>query len=445
MEGMQNMPPEPMKTSIEDVISAFGAVKQYPVTARGQSGYFVEKHGLKVIEDLLRKYSTEPNADPTQVEAMANRLHDLKGHNDEAHSQLRQYKADLANTKEELADARRQLDINKKMTTKYGQDKGTIEAMKAMLNSKQLELGKAKVTSKAAMKDDDPDVHSEAIAIEDKLRQQVADYSDQLASAKHKASERVTEFERLRTEVNRLVASEASLYKQVSAYQSMSASALSGAKVDVPFYTINAPMVKLLIGQKGIEWLSKLDYQSRLNLRDYAHHLMGAANSSKATRGIADLLKIVANWLKSKAYAARERVRPWLALIEKDLAAGVVNTIAFYRDELRKIVADFEQYKEQTNARFKGRSAATKAAIAAGKTAGKTIRRWTRPTTWWNAFKSAAKSVQSFVTRGWTSIQRRVFGPTVTGEDLFNADELEKELGLTDEESDTESVIVGGR
>nr|QUE49154.1 MAG: hypothetical protein [Sclerotinia sclerotiorum fusarivirus 2] len=202
---------------------------------------------------------------------------------------------------------------------------------------------------------------------------------DELTIARRNVKSAQTELERLNREVT--VANEAvsnltrlsenlkSQYDEsMSNYDTIHAAWKAAQKANPPPEVINVlanikldSSVKKLVGEKSYEWLEKLKEVPAVNVRDTTFHLLGAAreSSNKQVSKLTALLQWVFDWVKKNSNKVRLQLKPWLDTIAKDIATGKVRTMAFYREELEKLVVEFKATKAK----------AVKQLESAGKTA----------------------------------------------------------------------------
>jgi len=380
---------------IENVALSLKKLNEHTVTWKGQNGYFVSKKLMKTTEDQLRHAIKNVNTaeDTALLEEHATQLNQMRERCNLMYSAMKALETERDSKKKSLEEVQELVIKLQKDSTIRRAREGEVNKLKKELADKEIELGQAKIKSKASMRSSDVDGAQKIQEHEDTLRNEVKLLQEQRRLADAGTAALETELTKTKEKKAGLELDLASLHKEISVAKSLNAQAQSVSSIEPVNIELSTPLATLLLGKKGMEWLSKIDYNMRINLRNYAQTLMTTAASSNPTRGLVDLLKLVVEWMKDTTYVAREKIRPWLIMIETHLKAGVVRSMGFYRDELKKIIGDFKASVKAQQESEPGRASYHTNTVAFKDTVLKFVRRNVRPKSWWSSIKSRAKKI----------------------------------------------------
>lgn len=331
-------------------------------SAGGQKGYFVSVEDLAYLEKVTKERKDMKNhvllADD-QVERLAVLTAELKSQNSKSEQKLKNLQDHLDDTYTKLQRAEAERGTAKAAATKALENKKALKD--ELLASKREWDGHVKrLESAAATSDLSDPVDLKTIG-------------DELVIARNHAKDAQAELERLNKEISVKNTTVSSIVRQKEALQASYDEAMSNYNTiheawknaqqsTPPPEVINVlanikldASVQKLIGAKSYAWLEKLKEVPAANIRDTTFHLLGAArdSSNKQVSKLTALLQKVFEWVKTHSNKMRDNLKPWLDTIARDIALGKVRTMAFYRIELEKLVADFKSVNDKAVAVLK--------------------------------------------------------------------------------------------
>ncbi|QJT73718.1 hypothetical protein [Botrytis cinerea fusarivirus 5] len=325
-------------------------------TAGGAQGFFVDKGDFAYLEEVLSKGK------------------DMRNHVTLADSELARLRESLTSlhAANDLSEKKLK-DMQEHLDSSYGKlQRAESERAKALADANAARDEKKRlkdelVKSKAEWEDHVKRLEFQTVASDLSDPVDLKTVKDELTIARRHVKEAQSELERLNTNVSKSNQSVTILTREkeflqkayddsVKQYNTInaaweSAQALSPEPevVDTLARIKLDEGVKKLIGAKSFDWLTKLQQVPTANVRDTTFHLLGAAreSSNKQVSKLTALLQKVFEWVKEHSNKMRDKLKPWLDTIAKDIASGKVKTMAFYRSELEKLVADFKVVQEK--------------------------------------------------------------------------------------------------
>lgn len=328
-------------------------------TAGGDQGFFVDKRDFAYLEEVLLKGKDMRNhvllADTELVrlkedlsalhaanDLSEKKLKDMQEHLDSSYGKLQRAESERAKALEDAKSAREE---KKRFKDELVKSKAEWEA-----HVKRLEF--QTISSDLSDPVDLKTVKDELVIARRHVKDAQAEL-ERLNSNVSKANESATHLTREKEFLQKAYDDSVKQYNAInSAWESAQALAPEPEVVDTLARIKLDESVKKLIGAKSFDWLSKLQQVPTANVRDTTFHLLGAArdSSNKQVSKLTALLQKVFEWVKEHSNKMRDKLKPWLDTIASDIASGKVRTMAFYRSELEKLVADFKvvQHKAAT-------------------------------------------------------------------------------------------------
>ncbi|QKN22709.1 hypothetical protein [Erysiphe necator associated fusarivirus 3] len=320
-------------------------------TAGGSQGFFVDKEDFAYLEEVLSKGK------------------DMRNHVILADDELSRLKGELSNLRSANDLSEKKLkDMQEHLDSSYGKlQRAESDRAKALseANAARDEKKRSKdelLKSKSEWQEHVKRLEFQTVASDLSDPVDLKTVKDELTIARRHVKEAQSELERLNTNVSTANESVTNITREkeflqkayddsVKQYNVINAAWESAQKLSPDPEVVDTlarikldANVKKLIGEKSFDWLSKLQQIPSTNVRDTTFHLLGAAreSSNKQVSKLTALLQKVFEWVKEHSNKMREKLTPWLDTIAQDIATGKVRTMAFYRAELEKLVADFK-------------------------------------------------------------------------------------------------------
>lgn len=186
----------------------------------------------------------------------------------------------------------------------------------------------------------DPQVAIEAQKVLDSTRAQVTEVNNQLQARNSEISHLRAESAKAKqawadaqTELEREKQSAAKLLNEYDAIK-------NGTEITLrPMPKDNSRIVRIF-GKKGLRHINEFDGVVRGDVRDQCYKALSLLKSSNSQpfTGLADLVQLALDWVRTQSYKARQRLSSWVQLIVEDIRQGTVKRVAFYREELEKLI-----------------------------------------------------------------------------------------------------------
>lgn len=330
-------------TSLQTVSEAFASMKRHPVSMAGVNGYFLDKKEVtqlcEEVECLLE------SGDCPEV----NELLDLRVKLEDSLKTCCMWEGRLSASETECARMRTELDETKEaLSVATGKKEKYLADIRTESDQLRAELKaakEAKNTLRKTLKEStdakfDPDVAK-------KLGEEEQCVKDHIAATTKKLEEvnrQKATLDKAVNEANRSVKERQAALTEKSAAVAAIKSAFAAAESDLPpppAVVVNSTAVRNLLGDKGLKWVQKASDAVHTDARDRAYKLMLAfkgASKDRTLKGFFDLLELVYQWVKTRAYNVRLQIIPWLDELSADLAAGALKHLSHYRKQLEEIV-----------------------------------------------------------------------------------------------------------
>lgn len=123
---------------------------------------------------------------------------------------------------------------------------------------------------------------------------------------------------------------------------------LSSITADDVEIILDEGYIKQVMGDKGLKWMKEAAAQHATAVRERVYKMLNAARSqpkNPSYRGLAGLLQIAFDWLKDQANKAIDKqlkLAGWADTVLRDMAAGTVRTIAYYRKLLEDVIGEIK-------------------------------------------------------------------------------------------------------
>jgi len=337
-------------SKVPSIGAIIDSVKRTPVTVGGKKGCFINSDDLKAVEHRLddyKKLRAENNISLDELEKVEADVGKLKAENAAA----MKLKADNSALFESLHS--RQAELTAEIVDLRAQHKSAVEAR----NSEKADLTKTlkewqayatTLKAKLAQGEDMPgsDVQVKlSVELEEArgtVKQAQLDLEKNNAAvtaANNAQAVKEAELSRIRHEhsavasrVKELEAAFAAVERKVPPGEVHSL--LADIKLD--------ETVRKIVGAAAFKWLQDLQAISESDIRGSTFLLLRAArdSSNKKVSKLSALLQQLLDWIKTQSNKVRARAKPWLEMISRDIAAGKVQSVMFYREQLEKLVAD---------------------------------------------------------------------------------------------------------
>ncbi|AZT88651.1 hypothetical protein QKQ37_gp2 [Aspergillus ellipticus fusarivirus 1] len=110
---------------------------------------------------------------------------------------------------------------------------------------------------------------------------------------------------------------------------------------------IQSGLVKTILGRTGLEWLQKVELQSRVDARERAYQLLQATakGASGPIKDLHQVIRICFDWLKLQSFSVKQAILPWLRTVENDLRSGKVKAARYYRELLERVIKQYKNAK----------------------------------------------------------------------------------------------------
>lgn len=391
-----------MGTSLQTIIEA---LKQNPKFVK-KGKMVITQRTITKLENALHEVmvSSSTSQSPTDLIKMAEELAALRKRALEAETEVKAAKASIAARNGDISALREALAASESVAQRKNSE---LMAESAKL-AEQLKAAKAANTeSKKLVKS----VNSATVISED-------EYNAAVSKQKEAAAE-VTRLNNALAEINKesaqMAARNLELKNKLQSLEAAKKAAEEKAKLAKPKSfaevasegviskkPIENKTVKKLFGDKGLEWLSAAEQAVKEDIRERAYNLMLAAKSStdKKVRSLHELLAIVFQWCKMHARKLHRKIAKWVDMVEADMRSGMLKSIAYYRQELEKVIGEIKQERANLEAQKPESSNAIKEAQAWArvlthrtKRGAKRVYKSVTPVSWFKSVLSSLKRV----------------------------------------------------
>jgi len=319
--------------------------RAHEIEYKRSQGYFISTGRLDQLEDTIKEVlNDEVTSEKHGAHAM-----ELLNEVDKLRVSSQIAEAALASAREELNSTRKH-----HLSQKSKQEEMILSAQKAhdSLLAKQAELRASllvaqednnalKAAEKKAGKGFDPKAALEAQAAHKHASDVVKDVQSELESVNRQLKavhlEKDAALKILAGKDREIV----ELSTKVAKMQTTRAAAMADLPIRKVEVSINSKALKFLLGDKGLEWVKKAAEIAEADTRDKAYNLLQALRSQKNNRvvsGLASILQVAFDWLKTQSHKTRLVLQSWLADLEHDIRTGVLQKLSHYREELERII-----------------------------------------------------------------------------------------------------------
>lgn len=337
------------KEGITQIEQRIERCRAHPIEYKKFDGFFVSTARLDEIQQSLERLldsMAEQDTLDDRALPLLDEVADLRKKSAIA-------EASLASAKEELFNSRKAFDklkaeqdeiiiASSKAHDELVAEKASIQASLVTAQAENLEKKKA---AKAAGKGFSPEEALKAEAAHKTASQEVQDIQAKLEATNRRLKVMHEEKDRALKLVAQKENQNEELSKTVAALhnaRNLAMNDLPVRKVDVQ---INSSALKLLLGDKGVEWVRKAAEAHEADVRERVFSMVNALKGHKTNRvvnGLLGLLQVALDWLKKQSYKARLALAEWVAMVESDLRQGVFRQLKHYREELEKIIGDLK-------------------------------------------------------------------------------------------------------
>jgi len=327
-----------------------------PATIGHHSGYFIKKRQVDDLEDRLHKImaSGATSKSSTDLIELNQLLQDTRQRLQAAEDSLKASRAsviekskDLSEVNETLAACQRVLASSK---SKWEHDRNLLVREIGSLREEALPL---KTQLAAAKRGGDPEAALEAQSLKDQHSAKVSALQEELNKMNTVRGVEEANVYKLKGRIMALEQEHlaAQLHNKQLEEELTSSVTHSNGPLSPRSVELNMPVLKQLLGSRGIEWLKKADLSMRNDYRDRAYHLLQASKSapSKAIRSFADIFEICFQWIKKTPRKIAQRIQPWIDEIEADFRAAKLKTFKYYRESLESIIQEKIKAVRQRN------------------------------------------------------------------------------------------------
>lgn len=340
----------PRLKTASQIDDALKGLKTQPVEYKGVKGMFVDLKKLDKIEDDIVALLSDPGDEsPTKIMELSAEIEALRKQKLVAEEASKRANAELYRVKKDITEYRASVEAIQSQNAEAEKEwEKVITDLRAELKVAKDANLEHKKTINSLRRSSDPDAMESAVDSQKKTAKQITDINNRLqeANAQRKA---------LRDEVTKAKANLQAMQAQLDEEKAQVAllkSAKSGQDPVKPASVqIDTPILRQLIGDKGVKWLIEAERTTRENVRERALDLLKATSSghTEIFRGLNGLLKIIYGWCKTKSYQARKRVQPWVDMVFNDIATVKFKSLKFYREQLERLIDVKEKASEKVN------------------------------------------------------------------------------------------------
>ncbi|QHD64733.1 ORF2 [Plasmopara viticola lesion associated fusarivirus 2] len=323
--------------------------RAHPIEYKKYDGYFVSTARLDEIQQSLERLLDSMAENDTLDDKALPLLDEVQ----ELRAKSAVAEASLAAAKEELFNSRKAFD-----KLKAEQDEIIVASSKAhdallaekaeiqaSLATAQSENNERKKAAKTASKGFSPEEALKTEAAHKQASQEVQDIQSRLEGTNRRLKVMHEEKDR----ALKLVAQKENQLEEMSKTVAALHNARNLAMNDIPVrkvdVQINSTALKLLLGDKGVEWVRKAAQAHEADVRERVFSMVNALKGHKSNRvvnGLLGLLQVALDWLKKQSYKARLVLAEWVAMVETDIRQGTLRQLKHYREELEKVIGDMK-------------------------------------------------------------------------------------------------------
>jgi predicted nucleic acid-binding Zn-ribbon protein len=341
-------PTSPVASKIDAIEKALAQTKRHKIRYDKSEGYFISSKLQSQIESMIDEAMLQGDESPTRLIELQEEVDQLRKDKATADAILKHYEEEVKQMNNKYHEFQESAVAAKEAWGKtQAEAKAEIAALRSKMAESQEALKAAKEAQQQSAKGFDPE---EAVAWQHRvkvLQDKVNELNNRISEHKHElavAHKEIDSASKKAAEAREKLTAES---KKLSAMKSQKALAMDDLPPPGPVkVTIDNTWLAMALGEKGKKWLEKSLEASAIDVRERIYTLMLAAKSSqtKSIRSIADVLQIALDWVKRATYAARLKLKPWVDMITKDLASGVIKSARFYREELERLVTELKQH-----------------------------------------------------------------------------------------------------
>lgn len=337
----------------DKIASWIDAMTNNTVTFKNESGYFVSKKKIDQLENRLHKLMAtgETSKSPDELIKLNEELGKVRRQLDlERESSAAAHK-EVSNKSRQLQSLQEDLDSKTlKLKTMTAETEVWRKNNQNDLKDLERQCANLKIQAAKASKGFDPDLavqlqqeRDEMVAKVDALKGQLAEHNSFVAKSNG-------EIQLLKAKIGSLQIEKDHALRVVQQFERPEYADLIKNGIDIANTDkmMNTPILKQLIGDKGIEYLKKADLAMRKDVSSRAHNLWHAARSgkSKTMQHLANILKLMIDFIKTLPAKSRKIVVAWMEKIESDFRDGKLVSLKIYREELEKIISVYKASAE---------------------------------------------------------------------------------------------------
>lgn len=348
----------------ESLGSSLKRCRAHAIQYKGQNGHFVSTARLDNIETSIHEMCEAMDKTPASQEkynAMLEEVETLRREAAVAEAALVAAKTEAIAAQKSYKEYKAMVDP---VIIRSAKTQDDLKAQKAELASQLKDAQEinnaAKKASRVADKGFDPEVALKARAEKDAALANLQEVQRELEHTNKALESLHKEKDTMSKEIELRRKKQQELENIVSTMQATRVEAMGDIPVRKVDVQINSPALKLLLGDKGLDWVKKAAEAHEIEIREKVFNMMNALKGHKNNRvinGLFGLLQVAFQWIKTQSYKARMALQPWVAQIEEDLRKGIFKQLSFYRQELEKVIGSLKEkakkVHEESRERFK--------------------------------------------------------------------------------------------